>query len=79
MHFHRSFSHHFQEKSAPLQHFHYLCAKEKPHSMDRIITFCKENFDLITLLVGVIGVVISVISVLYELRQRKKRQGGKHV
>lgn len=42
--------------------------------MDSIITFCKENFDFITLLVGVIGVVISVISVIYELRQRKKKQ-----
>ena len=40
--------------------------------MDSLITFCKENFDLITLLVGVIGVIISVISVIYELRKRKK-------
>ncbi|MBQ9285973.1 MAG: hypothetical protein IJ209_06820 [Bacteroidaceae bacterium] len=46
--------------------------------MDSFITFCKENFDLITLLVGVIGVVISVISVIYEMKQWKKRQGGKH-
>ena len=72
-------NHHFLKKSIPLRLFHYLCTKEKPHIMDSFITFCKENFDLITLLVGVIGVVISVISVIYEVKQRKKRQGGKHV
>lgn len=61
-----------------MRFFHYLCTKEKQQDMDSFITFCKENFDLITLLVGVIGVVISVIFVIYEMKQRKKRQGGKH-
>ena len=40
--------------------------------MDSLITFAKNNFDLITLLVGVLGVVISVISVIYEVRKRKR-------
>ena len=71
-------AHHFPQKGIALRLFHYLCTNEKPLNMDSIITFCKENFDLITLLVGVIGVVISVISVIYELRQRKKKKGGGH-
>ena len=40
--------------------------------MDSLTTFAKNNFDLITLLVGVLGVVISVISVIYEVRKRKR-------
>lgn len=79
MHYRRPIAHHFLEKGFSLRLFHYLCTKEKPHIMDSFITFCKENFDLISLMVGVIGVVISVISVIYEMKQRKKRQGGKHV
>lgn len=77
MHYRRHIAHHFLEKGIALRLFHYLCTKEKPHIMDSFITFCKENFDLISLMVGVIGVVISVISVIYEMKQRKKRQGGK--
>ena len=40
--------------------------------MDSLITFAKNNFDLITLLVGFRGVVVSVISVIYEVRKRKR-------
>ena len=40
--------------------------------MDSLISFAKNNFDLITLLVGFLGVVISVISVIYEVRKRKR-------
>jgi hypothetical protein len=40
--------------------------------MDSLITFAKNNFDLITLLIGVLGVVISFISVIYEVRKRKR-------
>ncbi len=39
--------------------------------MDSIITFAKNNFDLICLLVGLIGVVVSVISVIVEIQKRK--------
>ena len=40
--------------------------------MDSLITFAKNNFDLITMLVGLFGVVISVISVIYEVKKRKR-------
>ena len=39
--------------------------------MDAITTWAKDNFDLITLLVGVIGVVLAVISLIYEIRKKK--------
>jgi len=41
--------------------------------MDSLFTFAKNNFDLITLLVGFLGVVVSIISVIYELRERKSK------
>ena len=40
--------------------------------MDSLITFAKNNCDLITMLVGLFGVVISVISVIYEVKKRKR-------
>ncbi|MBO4802016.1 MAG: hypothetical protein J5545_09165 [Bacteroidaceae bacterium] len=40
--------------------------------MDSLITFAKNNFDVITLFVGVLGVAISVISVIYEVKKRKR-------
>ena len=39
--------------------------------MDALSTWAKENFDLITLLVGFAGVVVAVISLIYELRKKK--------
>jgi uncharacterized membrane protein len=39
--------------------------------MDAIMTWAKENFDLITLLVGMVGVVVAVISLFYEIKRRK--------
>jgi len=44
--------------------------------MDSIISFAKDNFDLITLIVGFIGVMMAVISLLVEVR--KKRQQKKN-
>lgn len=35
------------------------------------MTWAKENFDLITLLVGMVGVVVAVISLFYEIERRK--------
>ena len=46
-------------------------------SMDSIITFAKENYDLITLFVGVIGVIIGFISLFYELKARKRKKKEK--
>ena len=42
--------------------------------MDDIITFAKENYDLITLFVGMVGVVIAVISLIVELKARKRKK-----
>ena len=44
--------------------------------MDSIISFAKDNFDLITLIIGFIGVMMAVISLLVEVR--KKRQQKKN-
>jgi len=41
---------------------------------DSIITFAKENYDLITLVVGLVGVVIAVISLIQELKARKRKK-----
>ena len=44
--------------------------------MDTIMTWAKENYDLITIMVGVLGVVISVITLFYEIKKRKNRKEG---
>lgn len=36
--------------------------------MDAIITWTKENFDLIGLGVGILGVLVSIVSLLYAKR-----------
>jgi len=42
--------------------------------MDAITTWAKENFDLISLFVGIIGVVIAVISLMYEIKKKKGKR-----
>jgi hypothetical protein len=42
--------------------------------MDSIISFAKDNFDFITLVVGFIGVMIAVISLLVEVRKKKEQK-----
>lgn len=42
--------------------------------MDAITTWAKENFDLISLFVGLIGVVIAVISLMYEIKKKKEKR-----
>ena len=39
--------------------------------MESISTFLKENYDLVSLLVGVLGVVIALVALVYELKKRK--------
>jgi len=39
--------------------------------MDALMTWAKENYDLISLFVGIVGVVIAVISLMYEIRKKK--------
>jgi hypothetical protein len=40
--------------------------------MDSISTWLKENYDLVSLLVGMIGVLIAFVALIYELKKRKK-------
>ena len=42
--------------------------------MDAIWDWAKENFDLISLFVGLIGVVIAVISLMYEIKKKKEEK-----
>ena len=42
--------------------------------MDAMWDWAKENFDLISLLVGLIGVVIAVISLMYEIKKKKDKR-----
>lgn len=39
--------------------------------MDSLSTFLKENYDLVTLLLGVLGVVIAFIALVYEIKKKK--------
>lgn len=40
--------------------------------MDAMWEWAKENYNLLSLLVGLVGVVIGVVSLVYELRKRKR-------
>ena len=42
-----------------------------------LITFCKENFDFINLLIGVLGVMLAIIALVVEVRKRKKKKSKK--
>ena len=45
--------------------------------MDTLITFAKENYELITLFVGLLGVIIAFIALIYELNARKRKKQDK--
>lgn len=42
--------------------------------MEAIMSWAKENFNLICLLVGVLGVLIAIISVIYEIKAKKRNR-----
>ena len=42
--------------------------------MESIMSWAKENFDLICLLVGVLGVIVSIISAVYEVKVKKRNK-----
>ncbi len=42
--------------------------------MDVISSFLKENYDLVTLLVGLLGVIIAVIALIYELKKKRSNR-----
>jgi len=39
--------------------------------MDTITTWAKENYDLITLSVGILGVIIAIICLFCEIKKKK--------
>jgi len=39
--------------------------------METIMSWAKENFDLICLFVGMFGVLISVVTVIYEIKIKR--------
>ena len=49
--------------------------------MDALVTFAKENFQLIILFVGLTGVAVSCVALVHELklRKRKKKKNKKDV
>ena len=42
--------------------------------METVTTFLKENYDLVTLLVGVLGVFIAFIALVYEMKKKSKNE-----
>ena len=45
--------------------------------MDAIVTFFKENWDLVGLALGVVGVVIGVFSLVAELKAKKGKRSSR--
>ena len=41
--------------------------------MDSLLTFAKENFDLISLFVGIVGVGVAIVSLIVELKKKRKK------
>lgn len=41
--------------------------------MEAIITWAKENYNLIVLAVGIAGIVIAVLSLILEMKKRKSQ------
>lgn len=42
--------------------------------MDTLTTFAKENFQLLTLFVGIAGVLVSIWVVYYEVKKKRKKK-----
>jgi hypothetical protein len=40
--------------------------------MDAVMSWAKENFDLICLFVGVLGVLVSIVGVIYEIKVKRR-------
>ncbi len=63
-----------QEKHQRYRKKQYLCKWKKHRIMDSLMTFAKENFQLITLFVGLLGVVVSIWAVCYEIKKKRKNK-----
>ena len=42
--------------------------------MDALMSWAKENYDLISLFVGILGVVVAFISLYYEIKRKKEKK-----
>ncbi len=42
--------------------------------MDTIMSWAKENFDMIFLLVSLAGVGVAILSLVYEMKEKKKHK-----
>ena len=47
------------------------------YNNETIMSWAKENFDLICLLVGVFGVLISIVTLIYEKKRRETTERSK--
>ncbi len=45
--------------------------------MDTLFSFAKENYQLISLLVGLIGVLVAFLALIHELKVRKRNKQKK--
>ncbi len=45
--------------------------------METVMSWAKENFDLICLIVGMLGVLISIITVCYEIKVKRRNKKKK--
>ena len=52
----------------------YLQKNNEKEQMETIITWAKENYQLIVLAVSVAGVLLAIISLILEVRKRKEKK-----
>lgn len=45
--------------------------------MDSLISFAKDNFEIITLLFGLLSVIIAVFSLIHEINVKKRKKAKK--
>ena len=45
--------------------------------MDTLFDFAKQNYQLITLVVGLLGVLIAFITLIHELNSQKRKNNNK--
>ena len=51
----------------------FVTLQTKRQNMEAIITWAKENYNLIVLAVGIAGIVIAVLSLILEMKKRKNQ------
>jgi len=41
--------------------------------MESLMNFAKENYDLISLAIGILGVLVAIVALVYELKAKKNK------